>query len=167
MLGLVSSSVTNTDQLSASLKTDKTGVWHWNSSQRIKASILPASPVSDAPLSLWHNSVRWLMLSAFKHWGMTTKQTNKQACKSTQDSQTLRQGGYTTLKKQGSKVISNCGRFYRMMNLPVPDPKCCTHKPSITQTVCFERNSLTFWQVVYWLSCREFDEKIDSNTCVC
>lgn len=36
----------NTDQLSASLKTDKTGVWHWNSSQRIKGSILPPQSVT-------------------------------------------------------------------------------------------------------------------------
>ena len=59
----------NTDQLSASLKTDKTGVWHWNSSQRIKGSILPPQSVT---LHFHCESMRWLMLSAFKHRGATS-----------------------------------------------------------------------------------------------
>lgn len=100
MLGLTSFSPTNTDQLSASLETDKTGVWHWNSSQRIKGSILPASPVSDAPRSQWHNSVRWLMLSAFKHWGMTTKQRHKNVQK---------YSGLTNIKTRWLQNIKEAG----------------------------------------------------------
>lgn len=52
-----------------SLKTDKTGVWHWNSSQRIKGSILPASQSVTLHFRCGATT-RWLMLSAFQTLGL-------------------------------------------------------------------------------------------------
>lgn len=105
---------TNTDQLSASLKTDKTGVWHWNSSQRLK------DPFCLPPQSswLWLDSKRWLMLSAFKHRGalLANERTNKQTCKCTKDTDIKTrclQGvkWAERVKKERSEVIRRCGRF--------------------------------------------------------
>lgn len=50
-------------RLSASLETDKTGVWHRNSSQRIQGSTWPASLVRD---------IMRRPMSSFQHWGSTS-----------------------------------------------------------------------------------------------
>lgn len=146
MLGLTSFSPTNTDQLSASLETDKTGVWHWNSSQRIKGSILPASPVSDAPRSQWHNSVRWLMLSAFKHWGMTTKQRHKNVQK---------YSGLTNIKTRWLQNIKEAGdqkSSAAVEGLQDDDSARPWTKVLHTQVVHHTKGSWTVWEVDYLLS---------------
>lgn len=79
----------NTDRLSASLKTDKTGVWHWNSSQRIKRihfACLPKAVTlhSDCDGTLWGD--RWYVLFFFfLKCRDSTTMANKQTCKHTKN----------------------------------------------------------------------------------
>lgn len=110
--GFVSSFRTNTDQLSASLKTDKTGVWHWNSSQRIKD---PFCLPPQAAMLRFHcdgtlEGERWEVLS---NAGPRLR-TDKQTCKCTKDTQTsgrIANGALKELSRRGSEGISSCGRL--------------------------------------------------------
>lgn len=100
-LNTFSSSDTNTDQLSASLKTDKTGVWHWNSSQTIK------DPFCLPPYSVTlHFHCDTTPCRAFKHWGawLPNRQLNVQIYVRYTDIKTMlkEQKG---LKRRGSEVI--------------------------------------------------------------